>query len=547
MTSKHKDLLIHFLIIITFFILCLFISQGWNQFYPIGERIRDYALLIEQQKNLFGSDEPWMSGTSAHYYLFWYKIGGFIGKIFNLRGEHTYLTLLNFCWTLYFSVIYFFNLKILKLTKAMAAVIGVLILFSSNWAGITFGLTDTRDWWHVSRVIEGAITEFPAWSYLLGDLHPHLMNLALPPLFLFLGFKLLEKNYVFKEKIIGLAILCLLFVSVFLSANPWDSIAIAVVGGFIFLAMWFARSQNGTEKISRVAIAIASITILTFLILKPEMKAHAMLRFVQDPIERTPILSFLQHWGWWILLIAVASGFLLYEKTLKSWWKKYWIIAASTVSSWLLPEIVFLDDAYTFPNERMNFIFKIYSFSWVFTGLWFASLLSVLSVRKSWVIVFVALVPSLLFFHKARQLRLEELQMASHPLDIADRNYAGAKLGILKFRELPDGLTIQSAAAAYDYTSFIATMSDKKLYLGWPNHMSLLNGDYGSVNERIQVITSLYLGTDCELKKQKMQGIGARYLVLSAQEFKDYPQINHETFSCFKKVIDEQTIRVLSF
>lgn len=38
-----------------------------------------------------------------------------------------------------------------------------------------------RDWWSYSRVIPNstAITEFPAWSFLFGDLHPHLMGLPI--------------------------------------------------------------------------------------------------------------------------------------------------------------------------------------------------------------------------------------------------------------------------------------------------------------------------------------------------------------------------------
>src|SRR5690606_35664924 len=34
-------------------------------------------------------------------------------------------------------------------------------------------------WWEGSRVIPGTITEFPFFSFLLGDLHPHVMSLPL--------------------------------------------------------------------------------------------------------------------------------------------------------------------------------------------------------------------------------------------------------------------------------------------------------------------------------------------------------------------------------
>lgn len=545
--TKYKHVLIPFIIILIFFTVCLGLSSAWNQFYPIGERIRDYALLVEQSKNLFGFDEPWMSGTTAHYYLFWYKIGGLIGKIFGLSGENNYLVLLNFCWTLYFSVIYFFVHKIFKQGYLFSALSAVLILFSSNFAGMKFALdASNRDWWNISRVIEGAITEFPAWSYLLADLHPHLMNFCLPPLFLLLGHRLLNSDYAFKQKALLLFLLCLFFVSVFLNANPWDAIAIAVLAGFLFIAFWKARNQVATRKVSKVLIGFMLLGSALFLFLKPQMKAYVTLRFVQAPIQRTDPASFFQHWGLWLVFIAVSSALVIYEKKFAEWKRQYWILGASVLSFWLLPEIVFLDDAYIFPNERMNFIFKIYSFTWVFVGLWFISLLSMLTPQKSWVVLILALIPSLLFFHKAYGLRTEELQGAAHPLDTAERNFPNTKAAILKFKELPEGITIQAANAAYDYTSFIGTMSDKKLYLGWPNHMSLLSGDYVVVNERINVIDSIYKGEDCAQKKQTMQTIGARYIVLSAQEFKVYPQLNIQSFSCFERVAVTSSVLILS-
>ena len=36
------------------------------------------------------------------------------------------------------------------------------------------------DYWHSTRLIEGAIHEFPFFSFLYGDLHPHVLALPLP-------------------------------------------------------------------------------------------------------------------------------------------------------------------------------------------------------------------------------------------------------------------------------------------------------------------------------------------------------------------------------
>ncbi len=47
------------------------------------------------------------------------------------------------------------------------------------WRRVRTG--DTFDWWAVSRVVPNSndITEFPAWTFLFGDLHPHLMGIGL--------------------------------------------------------------------------------------------------------------------------------------------------------------------------------------------------------------------------------------------------------------------------------------------------------------------------------------------------------------------------------
>jgi YYY domain-containing protein len=49
-----------------------------------------------------------------------------------------------------------------------------------RWIGGSAAPGERVDWWGLSRVIPGsvAITEFPAWSLLFGDVHPHLMGIG---------------------------------------------------------------------------------------------------------------------------------------------------------------------------------------------------------------------------------------------------------------------------------------------------------------------------------------------------------------------------------
>ena len=50
------------------------------------------------------------------------------------------------------------------------------------------------DFWGPSRVITPTINEFPYWSFLFADLHPHLIGIPLAGLFLGLMLVLIERG-----------------------------------------------------------------------------------------------------------------------------------------------------------------------------------------------------------------------------------------------------------------------------------------------------------------------------------------------------------------
>ena len=72
-------------------------------------------------------------------------------------------------------------------TCAAGVLAATFVLLVSNgaivttiWQRLTGDAQGPVDWWGLSRVIPGsvAVTEFPAWSLLFGDVHPHVMGIA---------------------------------------------------------------------------------------------------------------------------------------------------------------------------------------------------------------------------------------------------------------------------------------------------------------------------------------------------------------------------------
>ena len=77
-----------------------------------------------------------------------------------------------------------FQSQIPGLQTLVRAVSGAIHVYSTG------GRLSGFDWWAPSRVLPGTINEFPFWSFLFADLHPHMMSMPFTILFLALALNL---------------------------------------------------------------------------------------------------------------------------------------------------------------------------------------------------------------------------------------------------------------------------------------------------------------------------------------------------------------------
>ncbi|HEX2924381.1 MAG TPA: DUF2298 domain-containing protein, partial [Chloroflexota bacterium] len=196
------------------------------------EKPMDFAILNALYRtDQFPAADPWMSGFSISYYYFGYLLLALVAKVagvpaavgYNLAVALVFALLLAGSYSLVFNL--FSGLRpgwslTRRLLLAIAAPlmvglmgnleIGLEVLAARgigdsafwSWVGVK-GLQPVADpqgwlptthwwWWRASRVIPtikpDGITEFPYFSFILGDLHPHFT--ALPWALLALGLSL---------------------------------------------------------------------------------------------------------------------------------------------------------------------------------------------------------------------------------------------------------------------------------------------------------------------------------------------------------------------
>ncbi len=183
----------------------------------------------------FPPNDPWLSGYAISYYYFGYILIGMLAKLAGTLGSVAFNLGVALIFALSALGSYGLLYNLLKISRRSArsqllpALLGPFFtLIISNWEGFLHYLhslgafwngtrssfwrwLDIQDlvnpptgdsfghwwWWRASRVIQDydfsgfgkeVISEFPFFSFLLGDLHPHV--LSLPFVFLILVFSL---------------------------------------------------------------------------------------------------------------------------------------------------------------------------------------------------------------------------------------------------------------------------------------------------------------------------------------------------------------------
>jgi uncharacterized membrane protein len=550
----------------------------WPDFIAMGERLRDYAVLSSVRQSPIIPREPWMEGSPLNYYIFWYRYGATLGTVLNLPVWTMYHLLQAITLSIYFVAVSLIFLRIANFSLLGSFFSGLLITFGSNISGVIHAFTQNESWWGPSRVVGGAINEFPAWSFLLGDLHPHYLNLPAIPLFLLVSFYLWNQN-----KILALLFTFALVPLFMYGANAWEVPICLIINGSIFVMLvaepGFLKNINLDQKTSIWLFILAFALLATYL-----QGAHIntlgdSFDLVRDPIKRTQTLEAFLHWGLPLGIYAVWALFsrkellqriliaglalvsltlqeiapfltlilalLIIEDTNDNSINKRFIkgIELSSIFLILLGEIVFMNDAYGGEHERMNTIFKIYSSIWATVHIGAFYRLSQLPIKgwilKSLAIVCGAALLSFTIFTSTLRYQKETLiEPRSQGLSAVEREFPGAGKAIQALEKLERGTVIEAQGNAYSYTSFVCTLSGNSCFLGWANHIGLLLKKHDEVRRREDFTKEIYSGTlSCELIRQKLKSENIKYLVYGTLEKRNYP--GEKDFGCLEMIINE--------
>ncbi|MEZ5298571.1 MAG: DUF2298 domain-containing protein [Ilumatobacteraceae bacterium] len=178
------------------------------------------------------------------------------------------------------------------------------------------------DWWRTSRVHAGTldVTEFPAWAFLFGDLHPHLMGTWLTGLVVLLGVALVAEARPDASPVRRTSLLVVLgvVVGLVLMTHTWDFPAVVVLSS---TAVVFARVRSRAHPTRRAVLTgiVVDLVVVgaTGFVLTAPYRRRSMV--FNDGIDRAPVttdlVDQLVHLGvWWAVAATFATVLLVVHR-----------------------------------------------------------------------------------------------------------------------------------------------------------------------------------------------------------------------------------------
>jgi YYY domain-containing protein len=266
--------------------------------------------------------DPWMSGHTINYYYLGYLMFGLLTKIAGVVPTVGYNLALSTLFA--FVVAGAFSLGY-ALTRNLrwAALSSVFVALVGNWHAILVQLPAHQDpattyywFWGSTRVIGSntTITEFPFFSFMLGDLHPHVMSFPLVLLVLAFGCSIVLSPTPVRlhrtvDSLLPLALLALTIGMLF-AVNSWDFPTYLLVAAVCIAVHAYLTDDNRMWWLRPVltvgAVAVASFGFYVPFYAHFRSPTHG-LGFVSTPSD---LLEFLQVMGVLLLPAALLLGSL---------------------------------------------------------------------------------------------------------------------------------------------------------------------------------------------------------------------------------------------
>lgn len=420
-------------------------------------------------------------------------------------------------------------------------------------------IMNSSGYWYpnATRFIPYTIHEFPIYSFVVSDLHGHVLDIpiVLLTIALLVSFYCNGKKYL--EYSLGIGFL----IGVMLMTNILDG-PIYVLA---FALILFFKNRGFLLKGLLLTMVAAIVFSLPFWInFKPFGSGIGVLcapDFLTQINKAGPLLfekDHCAHSPWWMLLILYGFPFFVtivflvkLKQGINQTDRLILLFLAFATILLAIPEFVYVKDIYPL-HYRANTVFKFHFQAFIILALSSSYMIFRILQNFKFSLFNLVYLP-IIYFLSMLVIIYPYFAIKSYYGDL--KNYQG--LNGLRYlsplypsdydainwiRANTKGQPVILEATGDSYTDFARVSANTGLptVLGWYVHEWLWRGETAEENIRVEDIKTLYQSADLEQTKQLLKKYNVSLVFIGTLEKQKYPQLNENKFYSLGRVIFQE-------
>ena len=585
------------------------------------EKFMDFGFMkIMERSDYMPPQDLWLAGEDLNYYYVGQFIGTFMSKLSGISVDYGYnlmlMTIAGLSCALVFSLVRncfaqltFEKIKNVRPFAVIAGIVSVLaVVFAGNGHYIIYGLlrpwlqkftgAEVTSYWFPNStryigyepdVPDKTIHEYPSYSFILGDLHAHVINIifvltVLGILFAWLLYRrdLIKNNkgYNLVQEVLSPHILMIgFFIGLFHTTNFWDYPIYFVVSGAVILFSNIALCNFDKYSIGMTAIqgvlvfALATICCLPFTLSFNQISTGIKLVTMRTPLYQLAVL-----WAIPMFTVVLYVVNMIYRNAKTGEYKKtanvnpvakflgtmksadlfMFIVALCAIGLTFMPEVIYVKDIYEGDYSRANTMFKLTFQAYIMYGivLGYAIVKMLIQgknfVRRLCVLVSVLFVLTLGYFGNASKawfgdyMNPETYKSLDATSFMETECYADYE-ATNWLNENVEGtpVVLEANGDSYTYYERVSVITGLPTVFGWRTHEWLwqsVDGEFPEVvNIREEAVKNFYTTTDVNVAKEFIETYDVSYIYIGKCEYEKFPEMNTDFLKSLGEVVFETT------
>ena len=431
-------------------------------------------------------------------------------------------------------------------------------------------------------VPDKTIHEFPCYSFVLGDLHAHVVNIMFVLLLLGLLYAWMQKvrnttpsveelgrrKFWMQQLLMPQILAAAMLLGMFHWTNYWDFVIYYVVTGGTVLFMNIICLKGDIRRIIAVTAAQAAeiFAVATVIILPFTLQFTTMVQGVRFAQNHSLFHQLLILWGLPTILTLVFVISLIAEKLKNLEHKSLYrlmkairtpdlfavLMGLCAIGLVAIPEIVYVRDIYENRNARANTMFKLTYQAYIMFGMTMAYAIFRLIIvnRKKFLkavgaIGLVLLLWTCGYFGRSVESWFGQVLDPSqykglNATAFLETDYAEDVGAIRWLKENIEGSPVVLEANGDSYSEYerVSAMTGLPTVMGWYVHEWLWRNDVADLNEKSAEIETVYTSTDTARVQELIEKYDISYIFVGSCEREKYEaNLNNEGLQSLGEIV----------